>query len=203
MGTKSNPTGWLSASLTAFQKDVWSVPTVIARWAPHIERSGHSGKAQHYRFALSSYPLLSALIGELQSDAQIEAEIDAQLQHGDYSASDAWAAKKIRLARDRFRRDVLANFRGCCCVCRVDLEELLDAAHIRSWEEDLQNRLNPANGLSLCTLHHRAFDRKIIGFDSNRRITVRQLKSRSQVVRDQLDRYRGTPMVRPLIKVTL
>ena len=49
-----------------------------------------------------------------------------------------------------------------CCICGLNVPELLEAAHIRSWAEDINNRLNPENGVALCVLHHKAYDRGLI-----------------------------------------
>jgi hypothetical protein len=67
--------------------------------------------------------------------------------------------RKIRDAR--FRANVLRAYSHRCCVCGVQLD-LLDAAHIIPVEHE-RGTDEIKNGLSLCALHHRAFDHALIG----------------------------------------
>jgi putative restriction endonuclease len=61
-----------------------------------------------------------------------------------------------------FRRRVLYAYGQACCICRLRHDELLDAAHIIP-DSDPRGEPWVSNGLSLCKIHHAAFDAKIIG----------------------------------------
>lgn len=69
---------------------------------------------------------------------------------------------RIRLHQQVFRGRVLRAYRNSCALCRLRHSNLLDAAHIIP---DNENRGEPivSNGLSLCKLHHAAFDSNILG----------------------------------------
>jgi putative restriction endonuclease len=69
---------------------------------------------------------------------------------------------KARLHQPVFRSQVLLAYDGRCAVCRLRHSELLDAAHII---EDGKPHGQPVvpNGLSLCKIHHAAFDSWILG----------------------------------------
>jgi len=69
---------------------------------------------------------------------------------------------RVRLHRARFRARVLPAYAHQCTICRLKQPRLLDAAHIVS---DTDPRGEPAisNGLSLCSIHHRALDEDLIG----------------------------------------
>lgn len=84
----------------------------------------------------------------------------------------ATAEVRVRLHQRIFRERVLEAYRRQCAFCRLRHEELLDAAHIIP---DAETRGEPAvsNGLALCTLHHRAFDRYFIGVTPDYTIEVR------------------------------
>ena len=71
-------------------------------------------------------------------------------------------AVRVRLHQGRFRGIVLPAYRNQCAICRLKEERLLDAAHIVG---DAEERGEPmvSNGLSLCTIHHRAFDQDLVG----------------------------------------
>ena len=78
---------------------------------------------------------------------------------------------RVRLHQARFRGRVIPAYRHQCAICRLKEVRLLDAAHILT---DLDPRGDPqiANGLSLCTIHHRAFDHNLVGVSSDYRVHV-------------------------------
>ena len=69
---------------------------------------------------------------------------------------------RVRLHQARFRGLVLVAYSSRCTICRLKETSLLDAAHIIG---DLEARGEPVvpNGLSLCSIHHRAFDQDLVG----------------------------------------
>ena len=85
---------------------------------------------------------------------------------------DKLTVVKARVKQDIFRKMVLANYRGKCCVTGLDIREVLQASHISSWEKDAANRLNPENGLCLSATYHEAFDAHLISFDEKYRLVV-------------------------------
>jgi putative restriction endonuclease len=102
----------------------------------------------------------------------------AQLQHEHDDADDEIRRGYItRVARQRihqrtFRDRVLAAYREQCTVCHLRHANLLDAAHIIP-DTDPEGAPVVSNGLSLCKLHHAAFDRSFFGIRPDYRIEVR------------------------------
>lgn len=80
---------------------------------------------------------------------------------------------KQRLHQRVFRSQVLLAYEGKCAICRLKHSALLDAAHII---EDGKPNGEPVvpNGLSLCKIHHGAFDYKILGVRPDLTLHVRQ-----------------------------
>ena len=80
---------------------------------------------------------------------------------------------KARLHQRVFRTQVLLAYEGRCAVCRIAHTELLDAAHII---EDGKPEGQPVvpNGLSLCKIHHAAFDSKLLGIRPDLSLHVRR-----------------------------
>ncbi len=78
-----------------------------------------------------------------------------------------------RMHQQTFRERVLAAYREHCAVCRLRHYELLEAAHILP---DTHERGEPivSNGLALCSLHHAAFDRHILGIRPDLVIEIRE-----------------------------
>jgi len=72
------------------------------------------------------------------------------------------AGVRVRLHQRGFRERVLQAYQEQCACCRLRHLELLDAAHIvPDLELDGEPIIN--NGISLCKLHHAAFDSNILG----------------------------------------
>lgn len=74
---------------------------------------------------------------------------------------------RTRLVQSFFRNAVLSSYNFTCAVCGIDLPELLTASHIIPWKQDIARRADPSNGLSLCSLHDRAFDRGFFTLDNS------------------------------------
>jgi putative restriction endonuclease len=98
------------------------------------------------------------------------------------------ATVRRRLHQERFRQGVLRAYRRSCAMCRLRRSELLEASHI---VPDAAEGGEPivANGLSLCDLHHKAFDRNLVSVRPDLRIVVR---------RDVLDEEDGPVLVHGL-----
>ncbi len=92
---------------------------------------------------------------------------------------------KLRLHQPVFRARVLQAYERQCAMCDLRHERLLDAAHILP---DSHPRGRPVvpNGLSLCKIHHAAFDQEILGVRPDLVVEVR---------RDVLDEVDG-PMLK-------
>jgi putative restriction endonuclease len=71
---------------------------------------------------------------------------------------------KVRLHQASFRGRVLPAYLEQCAVCRLKEIRLLDAAHIPQ----------VANGLSLCSIHHRSFDQDLVGISPDYEVHVSQ-----------------------------
>jgi hypothetical protein len=84
--------------------------------------------------------------------------------------TEATAIRPMRLVQNFFRRSVLAAYQYSCAFCRIDIPAVLSASHIIPWTTSVELRADPRNGLSLCTLHDRAFDRGLICVDANLQI---------------------------------
>ncbi len=78
-----------------------------------------------------------------------------------------------RAHQQSFRLRVLAAYNSKCCLCRLNHSELLDAAHIIPDTEPKGNPIVP-NGLTLCKIHHTAFDVNIIGISPDYDIHIRE-----------------------------
>lgn len=78
---------------------------------------------------------------------------------------------RVRLHQARFRGNVINAYSSLCAICRLKEVRLLEAAHIVG---DLEVRGEPliSNGLSLCSIHHRAFDQNLVGVSPDYEVRV-------------------------------
>lgn len=79
---------------------------------------------------------------------------------------------KVRHHQPQFRARVLHAYERRCAICRLPFTELLDAAHIRSDADG--GAAVVTNGLSLCKIHHGAFDSRIIGISPDYQVHVNE-----------------------------
>ncbi len=83
------------------------------------------------------------------------------------------ATVRRRVHQQAFRGRVIEAYRTHCAFCRLRHQELLDAAHITA-DADAAGEPVVSNGLSLCKLHHAAFDRHFLTVRPDYTIEVRQ-----------------------------
>jgi putative restriction endonuclease len=66
---------------------------------------------------------------------------------------------------------VLPAYSDRCAICRLKELRLLDAAHITP--DSAETGLAAvSNGISLCTIHHRAFDQDLVGVSADLQVRV-------------------------------
>ncbi|MFC0863629.1 phosphorothioated DNA-binding restriction endonuclease [Sphaerimonospora cavernae] len=100
-----------------------------------------------------------------------------------------------------FREQVLIAYEYCCAFCGYDgwLDGTaigLDAAHVRWWAFEGPDDL--ANGLCLCVLHHKLFDKGVLGLSSDRTISVSQrFVGRTSTAKEMVLSLAGRPAREP------
>ncbi|MEV0384296.1 phosphorothioated DNA-binding restriction endonuclease [Nonomuraea sp. NPDC050643] len=100
-----------------------------------------------------------------------------------------------------FRDRVLMAYEYCCAFCGYEgwLDGTvvgLDAAHVRWWAFDGPDDL--ANGLCLCAIHHKLFDKGVLGLTPDRTVTVSaRFAGRSAASQDLVLSLGGRPAREP------
>ena len=105
---------------------------------------------------------------------------------------------KVRLHQARFRGLVLPAYRDKCAICRLKELRLLDAAHIAG-DATAEGAAAISNGLSLCTIHHRAFDQDLVGVSPDYTVHVapRLLEDEDGPMLELLKQFHGSALVTP------
>jgi len=101
---------------------------------------------------------------------------------------------KVRINQNFFREMILASYRNRCSICSLPEANLLVASHIVPWSINVSLRMNPQNGICMCSLHDKAFDRGLIAISDNYRLlisaTIKKLSDEVAIQRGLLP-YQG------------
>ena len=79
--------------------------------------------------------------------------------------TSVWRAILRRQGQPRFRAQLLRAYGARCAITGTDVEQALEAAHIRSHAEG--GTMNPSNGLLLRADLHTLFDLRLIAIDTS------------------------------------
>lgn len=126
-------------------------------------------------------------------DEREPVEILDPIQRG-YRVSEV----RRRIHQTRFRGAVIPAYADRCAICRLRAVRLLDAAHIVG-DADERGEPRVANGLSLCTIHHRAYDQDLVGVSPDREVHVSRalLDDDDGPMLDLLKTFHGQPLTDP------
>lgn len=150
-------------------------------FAPNVKGNGETALAFRADFAATYVEHLEALhdTGAMPAEADVLVKISADpeaVAEADIAAVIA-PQRRVDIVQTRkavrdaqFRRRVLAAYEHRCAMCGVQLR-LLDAAHILPVDQSGSTD-DTTNGVALCALHHRAYDRALVCFDPHFSIKV-------------------------------
>ncbi|MDA2946393.1 MAG: HNH endonuclease [Actinomycetota bacterium] len=121
------------------------------------------------------------LVGEEPADHQFVVGLEAGQQAiGLEQSSEAFEivkrynqrVVKARYHQPIFRARVIQAYERKCAVCLLPFTELLEAAHIKP--DSQGGSAMVSNGMSLCKIHHGAYDTNLMGISSSYKIHVRE-----------------------------
>lgn len=138
-------------------------------------------------FGVQLMPIDAAAIGSVHS---MELDADTRRHY--------LALVQRRVGQARFRETVLDAYAGKCTLCRLKHRQLLDAAHIVSYAEGGTHLVT--NGLSMCKIHHAAYDADIVGVRPDGVTEVRRdvlVESDGPMLRHGLQELHGIKILRP------
>lgn len=112
--------------------------------------------------------------------------------------------RQIRKQRDPlFRQQVLRTYNYECAICGFNMRHdntsvALEAAHIK-WKQ-YGGPCEIPNGLALCAIHHKAFDKGSVGLDENMRVQISEAINGSDIVGRLLWDFQGKVISLPQVK---
>lgn len=131
---------------------------------------------------------------------QRELRLADTVEWEDVQGLDKPSVTKVRVNQQFFRSLILAGYRAQCAICELPISTLLVASHIVPWSVDKSQRMNPRNGVCLCSIHDRAFDRNLLTISADYTVQVhRDVEAYRDVqsVFDYLLRFAGKSLILP------
>ena len=119
---------------------------------------------------------------------------------GDLKGETKIREVKTRVNQNTFRQIVLANYSGKCAITSIDIPDLLIASHIIPWSTNEHERLNPENGICLSPLYDKAFDKGLIGIDTQYRVILSSVindRTTKVFYHDYFGKIEGKPIQLP------
>jgi len=182
---------------------------LLTGFAPYVNQNGETAIALRSDFMVTYIqfmdqihdsgivPAEANLLEKLSMDPDnvLDEEIEGEVAEKRKFA--ILSAKRALRAID-FSRRVLSAYEYRCAMCGLQLR-LVDGAHILPVAH-LDSTDQTANGVGLCALHHRAFDRSLVTFDSDFKIHINESRVKVLVAEDRgggLSAFRKS--LRPLI----
>lgn len=117
-----------------------------------------------------------------------EASVTDTTPIDDHGPTELASLAVRRRQHEKFAARVKKNYGMACAMCDIAEREFLVAGHISAWALDEANRLNPKNGLCLCVLHDRAFERGYVVVQDDLTLALHPRLDRSSVLGRELAR---------------
>lgn len=179
--------------IIAFAKAIGRTPSAVAMKLVNFASFDPAHKKRNVRGLTNASNLDRDIWGEFEASPNTVAEQSEEAFNRLSAPDESQVAQELRLPRGPteanlsrpmrlvqrfFRRTVLASYGYKCSFCGLDVEPLLNASHIIPWSASEELRADPRNGLCLCALHDRAFDRGLISVDSDSRVLISKMLRR-------------------------
>lgn len=154
--------------------DIYAMPQAVRENTQFLRASAVGQLAPRFAAALGDAELRDRLVSELLRSEFPETAHESILAE---LGLDAHVRLRTVPRDPKFQRAVPRAYEFRCAFCEFGALMLgehvgLDAAHVRMHSKNGPSTMD--NGILLCALHHRLFDKGAIGLDNRRRILVSQ-----------------------------
>lgn len=154
--------------------------------------------ADNFALVAKNHRLIDTLAQQL-----LEAHFPASIQEDIADEMGFDIRTSLRQRDPKFRQMVLRAYNYQCAICGFNMRHdnapiALEAAHIR-WKQN-HGPCEVPNGLALCAIHHKAFDRGSIGLDENMRVMVSGAVNGGGVVQRLFWDFAGKAIALPPVK---
>lgn len=154
--------------------------------------------ADNFALVAKNHRLIDTLAQQL-----LEAHFPVSIQEDIADEMGFDIRTSLRQRDPKFRQMVLRAYNYQCAICGFNMRHdnapiALEAAHIR-WKQN-HGPCEVPNGLALCAIHHKAFDRGSIGLDENMRVIVSDAVNGGGVVQRLFWDFVGKAIALPPVK---
>ncbi|ECD4596967.1 HNH endonuclease [Salmonella enterica subsp. enterica serovar Waycross] len=154
--------------------------------------------ADNFALVAKNHRLIDTLAQQL-----LEAHFPVSIQEDIADEMGFDIRTSLRQRDPKFRQMVLRAYNYQCAICGFNMRHdnapiALEAAHIR-WKQH-HGPCEVPNGLALCAIHHKAFDRGSIGLDENMRVMVSGAVNGGGVVQRLFWDFAGKAIALPPVK---
>lgn len=181
----------------------------LAGFAPYVKANGEMAIAFRPDFISTYIEFLESLhdSGKIPAEAAVLTRLSEDAEDVDEEEIDDEVAEKRKRAlvstwrsvrSNNFSRRVLTAYSRRCAMCDVQLR-LIDSAHILPVDQP-DSTDQTSNGVALCALHHRAYDRGLVTFDSAFKIRVNEGMVK---VLKEADETGGLPAFRKALRTVM
>lgn len=153
---------------------------------------------KHYALLVNSKTLINTLAQQI-----LESHFTESIQE-ELADELGFDIQQIRKYRDPlFRQQVLRAYNYQCTICGFNMRHdntsiALEAAHIK-WKQH-GGPCEITNGLALCAIHHKAFDKGAIGVDENMRVQISSAVNGNSIVSRLFWDFSGAQIHLPMQK---
>lgn len=138
-----------------------------------------------YKINKDNIILLNDELDDLKNKAKtvLDDVIEKSKKYKDVNKRNAYIDTMMSIRSPSFQkiyRNALLNEFDCkCALCGINVPKLLIASHIVAYCDCNNNeeRIDPNNGLLLCSMHDDLFDKGYISFDSNGKIVLPKIEN--------------------------
>ena len=144
---------------------------------------------------------IESLIAEGQQIGEYEQLLIREIEHSfSFQQSTAPIPEETPIRSAGFRKTIMRLYKYTCAVCRLciitmDGESVTEAAHIIPFHISQSNDVR--NGISLCKLHHWAFDKGLISLSNTYKVIVSRLFVEQGPMEWRLTKLRGKSILLP------
>ncbi len=182
---------------------------LLTGFAPYVNRKGETAIAFRPDFLGTYIDFLEEMhdSGAVPSEARLleKLSVDPEVVPDEHIEDEVSEGRKFALLSTKralraldFSRRVLSAYEHRCAICGVQLR-LIDGAHILPAAHP-ESTDGTANGVALCALHHRAYDRGLITFDEKFRVHINEPAVESLINDHHADGLKGfRKALRPII----
>jgi len=137
-------------------------------------------------------------VSDFEYDSRAATGALKDIQNQNYYVDDEIGEIKRRSKQSVFANQVKTNYRNRCAICNISTKAFLIGSHIIPWSKNKNIRLDPSNGISLCVLHDKLFDKGYITLDEDLRVLVSSEVYKDEALTEYVEKIENKKIKKPV-----